>query len=307
MSDLQMITGMSILVSGYIQMSCGITTYEWMVVVSLAWFSCITHLSCLSLLRGYLYKNAAERTWRLCGMGVMAVLQIIGLVFTGNYQWSSAQDDLYSTGITGTAIGHDPVTVSKTRLNDFAICNLNVHASNGPSFISMIVSLSLVVLGYFGRIVKVHKRLSVDVVWKIRAWLSEKAQKPLQSITRSCMTAAPRALKRTLVYHPFLAAFLTGRFLLDVWSSVLMEVSIFFASLWPCFNQSKIAWLLISFAWGLYRLVSVLAVQRRAVSQSGTDRTLSFERANWTFGQVASVALLLAPLITIFEYLNCCM
>lgn len=52
-SDTQIITGIAILLCGYIQLPLGISTYHWQVVVSLAWFSSLTHLLTLSSLHGY--------------------------------------------------------------------------------------------------------------------------------------------------------------------------------------------------------------------------------------------------------------
>lgn len=57
MSDLQILTGISILISGYAQLECGLSCYHWQVLVYLAWFSSLTHLSCLTLLRNYLCQS----------------------------------------------------------------------------------------------------------------------------------------------------------------------------------------------------------------------------------------------------------
>lgn len=62
MSDLQILTGVSILMRGYIQLHYGITCWHWQQLVYLAWFSRVTHQACLTLLRAYLYLNPVERT-----------------------------------------------------------------------------------------------------------------------------------------------------------------------------------------------------------------------------------------------------
>jgi hypothetical protein len=70
MSDLQIVTGFSILISGHVQLESGLAAYQWQFIVELAWFSCLTHLACLTLLRNHLSRHTSERLWRLFAMGV---------------------------------------------------------------------------------------------------------------------------------------------------------------------------------------------------------------------------------------------
>src|SRR5262245_30221215 len=85
MSDIQIWTGLSILISGFSQLSCGISSYHWLLLVCLAWFSSLTQLACLTMLRNYLYNRPAERIWRLCAMGVFAVLLIVAYIPAGHF------------------------------------------------------------------------------------------------------------------------------------------------------------------------------------------------------------------------------
>lgn len=82
-SDLQIITGFSILVSGYSQLKCGLSVYHWVTVVNLAWFSTLTHLTTLTSLRKYFQTRPAFRLWRLIGMGVTIVMLGAALGSTG--------------------------------------------------------------------------------------------------------------------------------------------------------------------------------------------------------------------------------
>lgn len=50
-SDQQVVTGIALLASGYAQLSSGISNYHWQMLVYLAWFSSLTHLSTLTVLR----------------------------------------------------------------------------------------------------------------------------------------------------------------------------------------------------------------------------------------------------------------
>ena len=85
MSDLQIITGLSILISGFALLRCGLQTYHWQILVYLAWFSSLTHLSCLTLLRNYLYNHPTERLWRLLGMGLIVVMLVGAILPTASF------------------------------------------------------------------------------------------------------------------------------------------------------------------------------------------------------------------------------
>jgi hypothetical protein len=76
MSDLQIVTGISILVSGYSLLICGLPAYHWQAVAYLAWFSSLTHLSCLTILRNHLYKYPGQPLWRWIAMAVIVVVLV---------------------------------------------------------------------------------------------------------------------------------------------------------------------------------------------------------------------------------------
>jgi hypothetical protein len=50
MSDLQIVTGFAILLSEFAQLQSGLAALKWRTILDLAWFSCLTHLSCLTML-----------------------------------------------------------------------------------------------------------------------------------------------------------------------------------------------------------------------------------------------------------------
>jgi arginine exporter protein ArgO len=87
MSDLQIVTGLSILISGFSQLHCGLSTYHWQVLVYLAWFSSLTHLCCLTFLRNYLFNHPGQRLWRLVSMFVIVLMLVVALVPTGYFDW----------------------------------------------------------------------------------------------------------------------------------------------------------------------------------------------------------------------------
>lgn len=67
LSDQQLVTGLAILV-GTVANQCTLTRYDFNMAFSLAWFSAITHLATLDVLREYLLKHKTVRNWRVFGM-----------------------------------------------------------------------------------------------------------------------------------------------------------------------------------------------------------------------------------------------
>jgi hypothetical protein len=211
MSDLQIVTGISILVSGYAQLTCGLSAYHWQVVVYLAWFSSLTHLSCLSVLRSYLYKRPGQRLWRWIAMAVIIVMLVTAIVPTGNFNWFGDATDLQQL---------------QPPPSSYAICfyGLSVPTSS-EAYPSMVISTLLLVLGFLNRVVRLHKRLSIDLALYLRSCLSDFVRKHLRRIYAWCdVQTTPRSLSRLLVYRPLLTIFLVFRVSLDLWSSMFLEV-----------------------------------------------------------------------------------
>ncbi|KAF2800694.1 hypothetical protein K505DRAFT_370017 [Melanomma pulvis-pyrius CBS 109.77] len=82
MSDIQLLTGLSIIISGYTQLRCGLSAYHWQKIVNIAWFTSTTHLSCLTFLRNYLSQRKAQRIWRVLAMGTLVLLLLVAIVRT---------------------------------------------------------------------------------------------------------------------------------------------------------------------------------------------------------------------------------
>lgn len=132
MSDLQLATVIAILISGYSQLHCGLSCYHWNIVGQLAWFSSLTHLSCLTLLRNHLYNHPAERQWRLLFMFILIVMLITSMAPTGNYDWD-----------------HNEI-VNRPSQPDYAICYYSKPpARSSAAYLSMIALVLLFVWSNF--------------------------------------------------------------------------------------------------------------------------------------------------------------
>lgn len=92
-SDTQVITGISILLAGYIQLPFGISAYHWQVVIALAWFSSLTHLLTLKSLRDYFRERVEMAVWRAVLMGFVMTLLVVALGTTGYITQADAPND----------------------------------------------------------------------------------------------------------------------------------------------------------------------------------------------------------------------
>jgi hypothetical protein len=140
MSDLQIETGFSILISKFAQLDCGLSGYHWLFITKLAWFSSLTHLSCLTVLRSHLYRFGAERLLRLLAMGGLATLLIVGSLSTGKSERE----------------------YTLSRLSRPAICQLWASpdlSGDDITFWSALVSVILIGVAFLSRVIELHKAL----------------------------------------------------------------------------------------------------------------------------------------------------
>ena len=84
---LHYITGTGILGSGFSQLSCGISSYHWQIIVYLAWFSSLTHLTTMTFMRQYFRNNPLLRFLRILFMLVLVLLLIAAPIPTANNSW----------------------------------------------------------------------------------------------------------------------------------------------------------------------------------------------------------------------------
>ena len=88
-SDTQILTGIAILLSAYLELGGGISIYHWRVAVQLAWFSSVTHLTTLTFLRTHFQERPKMALWRTFLMGFTLLLLIVALVPTGFITYGS--------------------------------------------------------------------------------------------------------------------------------------------------------------------------------------------------------------------------
>ncbi|KAL3434218.1 hypothetical protein BDV09DRAFT_204893 [Aspergillus tetrazonus] len=264
MSDLQLATGTAILISGYAQLRCGLSSYHWLVITRLAWFSSLTHLSCLTFLRNYLYKQKSQRQWRLVFMLVLVIMLITAMVPTGGYMWNYA------------------ISV----MPGYAICLFSTPVLSGSvgTIMSMAILVLLIGLGFIFRVIKLHKPLSLFMVKTLRRNISQYLRGLLWMLYRwKDHSKRPRRVAGIILYYPALALFLSLRLVADHFSSMFFEVY----------------WLLASFLIGLWSLLRILNVSHLEPHFDTLFNGININK--WSFGQVMPVILLATPLINVLE------
>jgi hypothetical protein len=90
----------------------------------------------------------------------------------------------------------------------------------------MVVSILLLIFSFATQVIKLHKPLSDLVVVRLRAYLSTTYREFLRkAYIWSGTDTDPRHWRRTLVYQPYFVVFIVVQLLLDIYSSMLSEVS----------------------------------------------------------------------------------
>ena len=204
LSDLQIISGIAILVSGYYAGTRGLSGYHWKMMVRVAWFSTITHLAALSCLRTHLYQNQVKRFLRLVLIGILAVMVITATMATADAGFRDDQP---------------------------AICFLRLPRY-GSNINNLDVVLSVLLLAYniLLRMLKLHR--TVSEVWadKVRGaivWLLQ----PTVKLASLCL-ASPRLNRRVrlclyIVFaQPFVASLILVKTYYFMYTSTVAEVSI---------------------------------------------------------------------------------
>lgn len=142
-SDQQVVTGIAILVAAFLQLSRGISSYHWQIVVYAAWFASVTHLSTLTFLRPLFLQKAALRIWRLVLMGTTVLMLAVALLPTADSSWMRAHtDQSHVSAFTGSI----PAKCFFKRLGDLSRID-----PRSAQFVSLLCSMIILIYGYCSR------------------------------------------------------------------------------------------------------------------------------------------------------------
>lgn len=241
MADIQTLSGLAILISGFISMSCGLSAFHWQIIVYLAWFSSLTHLAVLTFLRQRLYHWRPMRAWRLIAMAVLMLLLMVALVPTARFDWPPADAFESPAAIFDTTLVSEfgyPDTVFAP--NRYAVCSFkHMGKIEATSLVPAAISMVVIFSSFVTRVVKLHKTLS-DALGVIRLTVGRKyiaALDQLHSWTHDC-SEPPEilgsvhgrwkkvgvSLVRSLAYQPACAMFIAIRTAIDAFTSTFYEV-----------------------------------------------------------------------------------
>ena len=191
MCDVQLLAGTGILLSGYISLTSYISAYHWQLVVYLAWFSNLTHIACLTALRGYLHQHQLERNWRLFFMTVLWAGLIPAMVPTAFFNWpdeskpyqlvkeptasfpSSSAQCFFDLGV-GHALflNNTDFLCSSNNTSPHYRCP-RMTISETTAMQSATVSILLLAFSYVSRVIKLTKRLSDSIHATVRRRTSD--------------------------------------------------------------------------------------------------------------------------------------
>ena len=172
-SDQQLVTGIALLTSGYAQLHCGISCYHWQTVVYLSWFSSLTHLTTLTVIRQYFRDNPEARLWRAILMLTMFTMLGIALLPTGDAWW------LAGSNIPALCYLKRLVARSPEKRFEFS----------GYQSTTMLISLMVLFSGYLTRLIKLSKQATAFT----RLWIRTKPGEMLKDAMNDSNQQAGRA------------------------------------------------------------------------------------------------------------------
>lgn len=227
-SDQQVVTGIAILSAGYSQLHCGLSSYHWEIVIYLAWFSSLTHLTTLTALCQYFHDNPPIRNWRAAFMLATVALLGVSLLPTAKSKWGSAPGvpaqcffDLQSHPYA--YMGHS-----------YRRATAYVDLSYRP--VTAYLSLVVLLVSFVTRIIKLSKRSSVFT----RRWTRTKPggllKRWLGQLNRRARISGACFLWK-FVHEIILAVYVMLKAIFDINESMVWEVGIHI-SLFSPFGQS---------------------------------------------------------------------
>lgn len=205
LSDQQLVTGVAILIGGFSQIKCSLATFHWTMIVSLAWFSAVTHMSALTFLQAYVPDYKSILHLRLPLIFVLVILLVVA-----RYPLANAD-----------------CTVNEPVLCCFNFPKHSSHLSDTTVYIGGVaISQAALLLMLLSRMVKSYSRSSAFV----RKYLRSKPGKYCGMIVRAFHQKAQQSTGCTqgafLLLHVLSLASLTMvRVVADFLTSLLFDVS----------------------------------------------------------------------------------
>ncbi|KAI0138685.1 hypothetical protein F4776DRAFT_65022 [Hypoxylon sp. NC0597] len=266
MADTQVITGLAILLGGYVARFT-LSALHWKMIVYLAWFSCSTHLSTLVFLRNYLINKPFEKFCRLFSTFALLLCLTIAMIPTGHFYW----DELVylETEPTDSIVNAIDAPPSG---NVTCYFNFDFKPEAYKAKYSMGMSIILLVLVFITKTFKLHQK----ILWfNIGFATHHMVVMVLRSASFFQRLFGTETLQGRIVSNMIVAAHMTVCVWIDLSASM----------------ASDVYWLIVSITWGTMKILDLRIILSHAENQEDT----------WSFGQLLPVLLLALPMVTLVE------
>ncbi|KLU92183.1 hypothetical protein MAPG_11129 [Magnaporthiopsis poae ATCC 64411] len=290
-SDLQLLTGLSVLTTGFISLRCGskgdappVSAYHWQMVVNLAWFSTIMHLAALSVLRTHFRRHPRTRILHFLLSLLLLTLLLAAMWPTIFFNWrggsglSSAPSaaNMSSNAICFYDYSYGVASFEKARAEFRKYEVSSVKLPETMAVQEIILSEMLLLAAFATRTVKLFNPLSALFTSSLRKYPSKTFREVSTKLLKSTYPSKSRPVRLTLwrsfCLWPCVAAFYWGRIVLDVSSSILLEL----------------IGVLVSVLWGTLKLFDYRDFKDSDIAG------IALEENKFTFGQVLPLLLLTA-------------
>ncbi|GAB1314746.1 hypothetical protein MFIFM68171_04956 [Madurella fahalii] len=273
MCDVQIVTGIGILVSGYADLKCGISAYHFLLVGRVAWFSNLTHVAGLTVLRQYLHRRPFEKWIRLFLMVALSLMLLTAMGPTLFFNW--AVPNYRYEGSAGQPGSYAICFFNTKRAIEwhYAVSDAGVEASS--SFQSVLMSMLLLVFNLASRTIKLQSSLS-SAVTRARKHVSYKHKAYICRVYGITPIGTRSVIRRMSLARNMFFSQMASLLVVHIYTDLLVS------------TLSDVYWIIVSAIWGTIKLF--LAKQSVLV-----------EEDSWAFGQILPAFLLLTPLLTIAE------
>lgn len=245
MCDAQLLTGIGILLSGYLALSCFISAYHWQLIVYLAWFSNLTHMACLIAMRGYLHQKQSERNWRLALMTLLWLGLVPAIIPTVFFNWANEEPtsalpasnarcffDTHIASILFNNTAYFDSSGARTSSDNYSFSKTQ-EISETSALQSAVVSIILLSFSYCTRYIKLVQSLSNGARSHVRQTCSRYfvSRLSLSRLRLSQMPQTSSSDRRRRLFtdvfnvRPRTSAYLVGKLYADLLTSDASDVS----------------------------------------------------------------------------------
>ena len=210
LSDQQIVTGIAILGSACSQLDSGFQLYHWQMSIWLAWFSSVTHLGTLSVLRNYLREYPALRIQRLFAMLMIVIMLVVSILPTGSPTWLNFPGDYAGCYLQSLTASWNSSAGVQPRNNAFLA----------------VATVAIITTSYLIRFIKMFRRTSTYTRANFRVKPGRQVKRGLDALLKIAESVGPKWSHWTILifYNPFLVVFLIARAVFDLIESMLWEV-----------------------------------------------------------------------------------